>query len=133
MRLTRAASYALYAMVHIAGHKPNDAPLASHEIAQAHNIPERFLLKVLKPLVSAGLLLSVKGPRGGYRLAKPATQITMLEVVEAVEGPIRGHASFHSKAASNGLERKLDSVCHKAAEETRRQLNSVRISQLADL
>ncbi len=132
MKLTRASSYAIYAMVHIAGYKPN-VPLASHEIAQAHNIPERFLLKVLKPLVSAGLLHSVKGPRGGYRLARSASQISMLDVVEAVEGPIRGLTSFHSEAGSNGLEKRLDSVCAQAAEHTRRQLQSVRLSQLADL
>jgi Rrf2 family protein len=132
MRLTRAASYAIYAMVHIASQKTN-VPLASHEVAQAHNIPERFLLKVLKPLVSAGLLLSVKGPRGGYRLAKSATQITLLDVVEAVEGPIRGMASFHSEAASNGLEKRLDNLCRQVAEQTRKQLQGVRLSLLADL
>jgi Rrf2 family protein len=132
MKLTHASSYALYAMVHIAGHKPN-VPLASHEIAQAHDIPERFLLKVLKPLVSAGLLHSVKGPRGGYRLAKAANQITMLEVVEAVEGPIRGTASFHSAAASNGLAKHLNQVCANAAEQVRKQLQGVRLSHLVDL
>lgn len=130
MRLTRAASYAIHAMVHIAGHKPN-IPLASHEIAQAHNIPERFLLKVLKPLVSAGLLYSVKGPRGGYRLARPAREITMLDVVEAVDGPIRGHSTFHSENAGHGLDRRLDVICAQAAEHTRRHLGTVRITQLA--
>lgn len=130
MRLTRASSYALHAMVHIAAHKLS-VPLASHEIAHAHRIPERFLLKVLKPLVSAGLLHSVKGPRGGYRLAKAPKEITMLEVVEAVDGPIRGLTAFHSAAAANGLDRKLDSICLQAAEQTRKQLGSVRISNLA--
>jgi Rrf2 family protein len=119
-------------MVHIAGTKSN-VPLASHEIAQAHNIPERFLLKVLKPLVSAGLLYSVKGPRGGYRLAKAPKEITMLDVIEAVEGPIRGHSTFRSEAASNGLEKRLDSVCVQAAEQTRNHLKSVKLSTLASL
>jgi Rrf2 family protein len=117
-------------MVHIAAAK-QPTPLASHEIAQAHRIPERFLLKVLKPLVSAGLLHSVKGPRGGYRLAKPAREISMLEVIEAVDGPIRGVTAFHSDAASNGLGRKLDTICVQAAEQTRRHLGNVRLSNLA--
>jgi Rrf2 family protein len=129
MRLTRAASYALHAVVHIANHKPN-VPLASHEIAQAHQIPERFLLKVLKPLVSAGVLHSVKGPRGGYRLARPPKEISMLDVVEAVEGPIRGSAALHAHSA-NGLERRLDQICNQAAEQTRKHLASVRLSSLA--
>jgi Rrf2 family protein len=132
MKLTRASSYALYAVVHIAREKPT-APLASHEVAQAHKIPERFLLKVLKPLVSAGILASVKGPRGGYRLAKKPSEITMLEIIEAIEGPIRGMASFHSQAGSNGLQKKLDSVFAAAAEHTRKQLGQVRLSHLIDL
>jgi Rrf2 family transcriptional regulator, cysteine metabolism repressor len=129
MKLTRAASYALHAMVHIAGEKPNK-PIASHEIAQAHEIPERFLLKVLKPLVSAGLLYSVKGPHGGYRLARPANQITLLDVVEGVEGPIRGHTTFHSNGSS--LSRRLDQICHQAAESTRKQLGKVSLASLAN-
>jgi Rrf2 family protein len=130
MKLTRASSYALHAMVHIAGQKPN-IPIASHEIAQAHDIPERFLLKVLKPLVSAGLLYSVKGPHGGYRLARPASQISVLDVVEGVEGPIRGHSTFHANGSS-GLSKRLDQICHQAAEQTRKQLGKVSLTSLAN-
>src|SRR5215472_13215628 len=93
MRLTRASSYALHAIVYLAAKKQNE-PMPSHLVAQARGIPERFLLKVLKPLVSARVLLSVKGPNGGYRLARPANDITMLDILEAVDGPIRGQAPF---------------------------------------
>src|SRR5215475_16180012 len=91
MKLTRASSYALHAVAYMATQK-HERPVASHHIAHARGIPERFLLKVLKPLVSARVLLSIKGPNGGYRLARPANDITMLEVLEAVDGPIRGLA-----------------------------------------
>src|SRR5262249_12731580 len=83
MKLTRAASYALHALVFMAGQKKNQ-PVPSHQVARARGIPERFLLKVLKPLVSARILHSVKGPNGGYRLARPASQVSLLELVEAV-------------------------------------------------
>ncbi|MCS6976842.1 MAG: Rrf2 family transcriptional regulator [Gemmatales bacterium] len=129
MRLTRASSYALHALVHIATAKPSQ-PTPSHEIAKAHQIPERFLLKVLKPLVGAGLLHSVKGPRGGYRLARPAREISLLEVIEAVEGPIRGTNAFHSEGPINTIGRKLDVLCSQLAEQTRKQLSSIRISSL---
>jgi len=85
MKLTRASSYALHAVAYMALQK-TDKPVASHHIAQARGIPERFLLKVLKPLVSARVLMSVKGPNGGYRLARPPSEITLLEVVEAIDG-----------------------------------------------
>jgi Rrf2 family protein len=131
MRLTRAASYALHAMTHIASAK-DDKPTPSHAIAKAHRIPERFLLKVLKPLVGAGLLVSVKGPRGGYRLAKPARQITVLQIIEAVEGPIRGINAFHSGGPINSVERKLDAICTQAAQQLRKHLEAIRLSSLLE-
>src|SRR6516225_7690794 len=87
MKLTRASSYALHAVAYMATQKHN-RPVPSHIVARDRGVPERFLLKVLKPLVSARVLLSVKGPHGGYRLARPAGEITLLEVLEAVDGPI---------------------------------------------
>jgi Rrf2 family protein len=130
MKLTRATSYAIHAVVFMAVQK-EDKPIASHLIAQARNIPERFLLKVLKPLVSAQVLLSIKGPNGGYRLAKAANEITMLEVLEAVDGPIRGYAPFSRNDPHMPLNRKLDAICNTAADVARKQLGKVKISDLA--
>jgi Rrf2 family protein len=129
MKLTRASSYALHAVAHMAAVGEN-RPLASHHIAQARGIPDRFLLKVLKPLVSAQILRSVKGPNGGYRLAKPASKITMLDVIEAVDGPIRGHATPVGEG-KDGLDRQLEAICNQAADQERKQLAKVRMSDLA--
>ena len=130
MKLTRASSYAIHALVFMAGQK-NSRPIASHNIAQARGIPERFLLKVLKPLVSVRLLMSIKGPNGGYRLARPANEITLLDILEAVDGPIRGQASFARDETDGSLNRRLDHICSQAAEQVRKQLQKVRISDLA--
>ncbi len=130
MRLTRAATYAIHALVHMATQKQN-VPVASHHMAQARGIPERFLLKVLKPLVSASVLLSVKGPNGGYRLAKPANDITLLEILEAVDGPIRGQGSLSHEEANGSLNRRLDGIYQQAAEVVRKQFQKVRLSDLA--
>src|SRR2546421_2745557 len=88
MKISRASSYALHAVAFMAGRKDNARAVASHHIAAARGIPDRFLLKVLKPLVSARILFSIKGPHGGYRLARPAAEISVLDVLEAVDGPI---------------------------------------------
>src|SRR5579885_3915524 len=112
MKLTRASSYALHAVAYMATQKQQDKPVASHHIAQARGIPERFLLKVLKPLVSARVLLSIKGPNGGYRLAKPASDITMLEILEAVDGPIRGQESYARDETDGHLNKRLDQICN---------------------
>lgn len=130
MKLTRASSYALHAVVHMATQKKND-PVASHLIAQARGIPDRFLLKVLKPLVTAQVLYSVKGPNGGYRLARPANEISLLEVLEAVDGPIRGNAPASVTEKDNGLRKRLDDICNQSAEQLRKNLGKVKISELA--
>ncbi len=130
MKLTRASSYAIHALVFMAAEKQN-RPVASHHIARARGIPERFLLKVLKPLVSARVLHSVKGPNGGYRLARAANDITILEVLEAVDGPIRGQPTFSREEANGSLNRRLEQICTQAAEQVRKHLQRVRISDLA--
>jgi Rrf2 family protein len=130
MKLTRAASYAVHALVFMASQK-NGRPLASHNIAKARGIPERFLLKVLKPLVSVRILISIKGPNGGYRLARSPNEITLLDVLEAVDGPIRGQASFGRDETDNNLNRRLDQICGQCADQVRKQLGKIRISELA--
>jgi Rrf2 family protein len=130
MKLTRASSYALHAVAYMASQK-HEKPVASHHIAHARGIPERFLLKVLKPLVSARVLLSVKGPNGGYRLARSASDISMLEVLEAVDGPIRGQAPLTEGDKDGHLTHKLENICKQSAEQTRKQLEKVRVSDLA--
>jgi Rrf2 family protein len=129
MKLTRASSYALHAVAFMAAQK-HDKPVASHNIAHAEEIPERFLLKVLKPLVSARILHSIKGPNGGYRLARAANDITMLDILEAVDGPIRGQAPFSVEEMNGSLDRKLENICKQAADQTRKQLEKVRVTDL---
>lgn len=128
MKLTSASMYALRAVVYMAAQE-NGKPVASHEIARARGISEKFLLKVLTPLVRAHVLLSLKGPNGGYRLARPANKISLLEVVEAVDGPIRGYAPLAAEGGDK-LDRRLQSVCNEAADHLREQLEKVRISDL---
>jgi len=129
MRFTRASLYALHAVAYMAT-QDGEEPTPSHVIADKRSISERFLLKVLKPLVSAQVLASVKGPNGGYRLAKPANEITMLEVLEAVDGPIRGLAPLSGEKKNGNLNTRLESICKESADQIRKHLGSVKISQL---
>jgi Rrf2 family protein len=107
-----------------------EEPTPSHVIADKRNISERFLLKVLKPLVAAQVLISAKGPHGGYRLAKPANQITLLEIMEAVDGPIRGQSPVGNGHTSHPLNKRLEQVCQDSADFLRKQLKKVRISDI---
>ncbi|HKI37607.1 MAG TPA: Rrf2 family transcriptional regulator [Gemmataceae bacterium] len=130
MKLTRASSYALQALAYLVD-QPTDKSMASHIVAEARGIPERFLLKVLQPLVAVGVLRSIKGPNGGYRLARPPKQITLLEVVEAVDGPIRGAAPAVGKDGAASLDKRLQVVCEGAADLVRERLGKVTLAELA--
>lgn len=112
----------------MAGQKKGQ-PIASHLIARKKGIPERFLLKVLKPLVSARVLNSVKGPNGGYHLARSPGDITLLDVIEAVDGPISGQAPT-GQQDGGFLNRRLELICNQTAEQVRKQLSKIRVSEL---
>jgi Rrf2 family protein len=129
MRLTHTSTYAVHALAHLAAAGEKRLVL-SYDIARARGIPERFILKVLRPLVSARLVRSLKGPHGGFRLAKPAASITLLEVVEAVEGPVRGETPVWGPG-QGGLDARLHQVCEEVAGLVRRRLGRVRLSDLA--
>ena len=87
MKLSRRTDYALRAMTFLAIH-PQDGPHSIAEISRAEKIPKEFTAKVLKELCRTGFIRSRLGPRGGYRLARPAEEITVLEIIEALDGPL---------------------------------------------
>jgi Rrf2 family protein len=129
MKLTRASSYALHAVTYMALQKEN--PLSPADvIAKVQGIPVKFLPRLLKPLVSARVLQSRKGPGGGYRLARPASKITVLEVVEAVDGPVRGQVPFADVKRNGNLDKRLQVICDQSADRVRRLLQTVTISDL---
>jgi Rrf2 family iron-responsive transcriptional regulator len=83
MRLTRQSSYAIRTLVYCAVNAPNLSHIA--DVARAHSISELFLFKLIKPLVEGGLLQTVRGRKGGIRLGRPATEITLLDTVKLTE------------------------------------------------
>ena len=127
MKLSFASAYALRALVHLAKSKEN-ASSPSHVIAAAEGIPDRFLLKVLQRLVWARVLHGLKGQRGGYRLARPADCITLLQVIEAVDGPLQGTVP---EVARGKLDELLQEICDGAAELVRQRLRKVTVHDLA--
>ncbi|MDO8795644.1 MAG: Rrf2 family transcriptional regulator [Vicinamibacterales bacterium] len=86
LRLSKKADYALIAMKHLA--QKCDAPSTSaREIAESYNIPIELMAKVLQRLVRTGLLTSMQGTRGGYALSRGAADISVADVIEAIDGP----------------------------------------------
>jgi Rrf2 family transcriptional regulator, iron-sulfur cluster assembly transcription factor len=87
LQLTRGGEYAIRAMTYLAG-VPDGRVASLSDIGLAQDIPHSFLAKILQSLVHAGLAVSYRGARGGFSLARPASEITLRMVVEAVDGPI---------------------------------------------
>jgi len=83
MRLTRQSNYAIRTLIYCAVNDPELSRVA--DIARAHSISELFLFKLIKPLVTAGLLQTVRGRKGGIRLGRPAAEITLLDTIRLTE------------------------------------------------
>lgn len=87
MQITRQADYAVRAVLHLA--RNNEQRTATSSIAEEQRIPPSFLAKIISQLSIAGLLHTSRGARGGVTLARQPGEITLLEVIEAIDGPIQ--------------------------------------------
>jgi Rrf2 family transcriptional regulator, iron-sulfur cluster assembly transcription factor len=87
LRLTRAGDYAIRAMIHL-GSLPEGGVALKDDVALAEGIPSSFMAKILRQLVKGGLLRSARGVNGGFGLSRGAGEINLLQIVEAIEGPI---------------------------------------------
>jgi Rrf2 family protein len=85
MRLSDGVEWGVHVCVLLAA-LPDDTALPAAKLAEYHGVPAPYLAKHLQALAGAGVLSTVKGARGGYRLARPPDEITVLEVVEAIDG-----------------------------------------------
>ena len=88
MRLTRQGDYAVRVMHDLASHAP-DRPILRAQIQARQDVPAAYLAKIVQALARAGLVRTLPGARGGVTLNTPAESITLLQVIEAVEGPIQ--------------------------------------------
>ena len=85
--LTAKGKYGLKALVHLATLEPGEMTQAT-EIAEAHNIPKKFLDAILGDLRNAGIVFSKKGPGGGYMLARAPSDIKIGQVIRTIDGPL---------------------------------------------
>lgn len=87
LRLSKKADYALMAMKHLAV-APEGVSASAREIAEQYDIPVELLAKVLQRLARRGLLTSLQGTRGGYKLARPTAMISVADIIQAIDGPL---------------------------------------------
>jgi len=87
VKLTRGADYGLLGIVYLAS-QPRERVVLISEVAEAQGVPESYLAKIFQDLAKAGLVRSHRGARGGFTLARSPHEITLRQVIEAIEGPV---------------------------------------------
>ena len=128
MRLSKTIAYAVSAMLDLTIAEPG-VPISSSELARLGKMSERFLLQILRRLVTHGLLRSTRGVVGGYRLSRSAGKITLGDIVEAVEGP-REHSLAALGILKSGARKRILSVFDRAIRASRHELQNVTVVDL---
>ena len=137
MILKSQVEWVLHCCAILAG-LPANRYLATKDLAEFHGIPKEYLSKALQSLSQAAIVESTLGPSGGYRLAKPPTEITFLDIVEAVEGKkstfvcteIRKNNPCRDASYCDTKSCPVARIMWEADEEWRKKLRSVRLSDL---
>lgn len=127
MKVSAKAEYACLALLALARAAPDDPPMRIREIAEAYEIPERYLVQILLQLKSSGLVISTRGALGGYRLARPAGRIAIGEVLGAIEGPDEGPREPGEPASAA-----LSDVWRQVREAERSVLQRITLADLAE-
>lgn len=131
MHVTAKADYAVRAVIELAGSSQR-APRKVDEVAQAQSIPVSFLENILTQLRSAGVVRSQRGPEGGYWLAQPAEQVTLADVIRAVEGPLVGVRGQRPEEIEYvGSSQSLQQVWVALRANLRKVLESVSVADVA--
>lgn len=130
MELTRKGEYAIRGIIYLAQQPPGRVSLIS-EIAAAAEVPQTFLAKIFQSFAKIGLVTSSRGTGGGFVLARPASDITLREVVEAVEGPILPNRCLLGRPCDRGGTCKVHGIWCEVQSQVVRILDGVTIDQLA--
>lgn len=126
---SKAATYAVLAVVEIAKrHQQGDAGVRAREVAEMFQMPAAYAAKVMTLLTRNGVLESGRGPRGGFRLAKPPEEISFLEIIEAVDGVLAADTSFPPGNETGELRRGIEMVLNGAVDQARVYLHRTNLA-----
>lgn len=129
MKLTRAATYGISATTYLAN-APAGEVVSNTTICNAYQMPDRFVLQIMRVLVSAGIVVSARGRDGGYKLVKPARKITLLEVVEAIDGPIGASDAVELAGMSKEGKKTIEITLNSIEADARKRLAAVTVASL---
>lgn len=131
LKLTKKADYGLIAMRHLA-ETADHGSVSAKDLADAYGIPQEALAKILQRLARAGLLKSMHGTRGGYTLSRSPMQISALEVIVAIDGPLFMTSCFSDRNCEQTDRCTVREPLRKVGESIQQVLSRLTISEMAD-
>ncbi len=129
MKMNRTAHHGLIAAAYIAEHGDEGFVMASR-ISEEYDIPLEYLFNILQQMVRVNVLRSKRGRKGGFALARPAKEITLLEIIEAAGGPISSHLELAQVAKKAQFSVEMEKVCVRATEKAVSILSRAKLSQM---
>jgi Rrf2 family protein len=129
MKVSAKAEYACVAMMELAANHSDSQPIRIKAIADAHEVPPGFLVQILLQLKTAGLVASVRGASGGYQLARSAENISLAEILNAVEDRSQATRSAKKDNATAAV-RTLSAVWKELQAEEQRFLERISLAEL---
>lgn len=129
MRISRTTEYGLAAVVCVAQNCDQGRVMAG-KIAKEFDFPTEYLLQVMQQLVRAGVLTSKKGPNGGFTLARAAGDITMLEIIEAIDGPVIVPMNLAHQTNNKPFSIKIENIFKEVAESMRATYSKIKLADI---
>ena len=129
MHISRSVGYGMLAVGYISQNDKDGLVMAS-TVSKAYGIPLEYLLKIMQQLVRINILRSKRGPRGGFCLARPIKEISILEIIEAINGPLAGPLELALQAKNAPFSVNMEKVCTQASDKA---TDILRKTSLADM
>jgi Rrf2 family protein len=129
MKLSRTVASALQATLQLARSDDAGVPIPCSRLAADGRMPERFLLQILRNLVTHGILTSHRGVEGGYSLDRSPHDVSLLELIEAVDGPVVSSLPIHDGLSAESKS-KVECVLKDVADLARRKLRAITLAHL---
>ena len=129
MKVSKKVEYALLGIGHIAKHS-DDGYVTVSAIAKKYDVAASLIAKVIKKLADANILKNRMGPKGGFKLTRPATQISLLEIVEAIDGPLEQMSVISEKTKQEPFMMNMETTCKYVIAKAKDVLQKTTISKM---
>jgi Rrf2 family protein len=131
MKLSRTVAYAVQATLRLA-QADSGIPIPCSQLAAEGHMPERFLLQILRHLVTHGILNSTRGVDGGYALDRSPEDISLLDIIEAIDGPLAAAVPSFDGGEESGMENRLRAALEEVTLNSRHQLQAIKLCDLLE-